>query len=71
MNIEWISGPEDYQIILYYCLPKLEPMDNRVAYCTINGTWNPDPENLDCSVTKCDVMSFTQQKRTYTGKKQY
>ena len=57
MHVEWNFS--NVSQIIYYCQPLFEPANViMVASCTQNGTWNPDPQTLDCSltVTKANVV---------------
>ena len=36
-------------VVVFQCLPGMSPADVTIATCTMEGTWRPDPQLLNCS----------------------
>lgn len=53
--------------VTYSCQPELVPNERRMAYCMRDGSWNPDPNELECHPTATEINSPTSGIINYYG----
>ena len=44
-------------VVIFQCLSGLSPTDVMIATCTMEGSWRPDPQLLNCSSTTEDTAT--------------
>ena len=51
-------------VVNFPCLSGLSPTDVTIATCTMEGSWNPDPQLLTCSRETEDTATPTANTST-------
>ena len=46
-------------VVIFQCLSGLSPADAMIATCTVEGSWKPDPQLLNCSSPTEDTTTTT------------